>query len=59
VKRRRQRARWYTHKRHPSYQDMLSSLRREMIAAQYPPATRRTPNPPQISQPASALNTAA
>jgi SRSO17 transposase len=39
VERRRQRARWYTQKRFPSYQDMLSSLRRAVIAAQYPPVT--------------------
>ena len=59
VAHRRKRARWYTQKRHPSYQDMLSSLRREMIAAQYLPVTGRTVNPPQISQPAPAINTAA
>jgi hypothetical protein len=58
VKRRRQRSRWYTQKRFPSYQDMLSSLRRETIAAQYLPVTRRAPNPQQISQPAPTLNTA-
>ena len=59
VKHRRQRSRWYTQKRFPSYQDMLSSLRRETIAAQYLPVTGRTPNPQQISRPAPTLNTAA
>jgi hypothetical protein len=59
VQRRRQHARWYTQKRFPSYQDMLSSLRRSIIAAQYLPVTPRrsirqeTPNPPP------ALKTAA
>lgn len=32
---RRTRARWYTTKTHPSYQDMLAKLRRVLIAAQY------------------------
>ena len=39
----RQNSPWYSQKRFPSYQDMLSSLRRAVIAAQYsqfPPATR-------------------
>ncbi|MDQ2761185.1 MAG: hypothetical protein M3Y17_12360, partial [Actinomycetota bacterium] len=59
VAHRRRHARWYRHKRNPSYQDMLSRLRRETIAAQYLPVTARTPNPREISRPAPALNTAA
>lgn len=39
VKRRRWLSPWYPHKRTPSLQDMLTSLRREVIAAQYPPLT--------------------
>jgi hypothetical protein len=35
VAERRDRARWYTTKTHPSYQDMLVKLRRVLIAAQY------------------------
>lgn len=35
VDERRQRARWYTTKTHPSYSDMLTKLRRVLIAAQY------------------------
>ena len=57
VEHRRQRSPWY--KRFPSYQDMLSSLRRAVIAAQYPPATPRHPTPQQISRPAPALKTTA
>jgi len=56
---RRQRAPWYLQKRFPSYQDMLSSLRRAVIAAQYLPVTPRRPTPQQISRPAPALKTAA
>jgi len=59
VKHRRQRSPWYSQKRFPSYQDMLSSLRRAVIAAQYLPATPRHPTPRQISRPAPALKTAA
>ncbi len=58
VKHRRQRSRWYTKKRHPSYQDILSSLRRETIASQYLPATGRALNPQQISRLTPTLNTA-
>jgi hypothetical protein len=36
---RRKHAPWYRHKRAPSYQDMLVSLRRALIAAEYPPVT--------------------
>lgn len=32
---RRSRARWYTTKTHPSYQNMISKLRRVLIGAQY------------------------
>ena len=35
VAERRGRAHWYTTKTHPSYQDMLTKLRRVLIAAQY------------------------
>jgi DDE superfamily endonuclease len=58
VKHRRQHSPWYSHKRFPSYQDMLASLRRAVIAAQYLPATPRRPNQQQISRPAPALKTA-
>jgi hypothetical protein len=59
VKHRRRRAPWYRHKQHASYQDMLSSLRRATIAAQYQPVTGRAHNPQEIQRPAPALNTAA
>ena len=59
VQHRRQRAPWYSHKRYPSYQDMLSSLRRAVIAAQYLPASARHSTQQQISHPAPALKTAA
>ena len=59
VQHRRQRARWYTHKRCPSYQDMLSSLRRATIAAQYLPVTPSTPNTQETKRPAPVLKTAA
>ena len=59
VRRRRLAAPWYQQKRSPSYQDMLTSLRRELIIAQYRPVTARAPTPPQISQPAQALKAAA
>jgi hypothetical protein len=41
----RARARWYTTKTHPSYQDMLVKLRRVVIASEYcaDPATGPTP----------------
>ena len=44
VQYRRHHAPWYRQKRNPSYQDMLSSLRRAVIAAQYSPVTPHTPN---------------
>ena len=37
VLRRRAHAPWYHQKRAPSYQDMLVSLRRALIAVEYPP----------------------
>lgn len=49
VKRRRWLSPWYPHKRTPSLQDMLASLRREVIAAQYLPVTPRGANQLQIS----------
>ena len=57
VERHRRRSPWYRQKRFPSYQDMLSSLRRAMIAAQYPPVTARTPTQPEITNPAPRLKT--
>jgi SRSO17 transposase len=45
----RRHARWYRHKRNPSYHDMLASLRRENIAAEYSPVTGRAPKPREIS----------
>ena len=59
VNHRRQRSPWYLQKRFPSYQDMLSCLRRAVIAAQYLPVTPRRPTQQQISRPAPALKTAA
>jgi hypothetical protein len=59
VEQHRRRSPWYRHKRCPSYQDMLSSLRRATIAAQYLPVTPLTPNPQEITRPAHALKTAA
>ena len=59
VDHRRQRSPWYLQKRFPSYQDMLSSMRRAVIAAQYLPVTPRRPTPQQISRPVPALKTAA
>jgi hypothetical protein len=51
VDERRQRARWYTTKTHPSYQDMLSKLRRVLITAQFlqtpwssPPSNKSMPS---------------
>jgi SRSO17 transposase len=59
VKRRRWLSPWYPHKRSPSLQDMLSSLRREVIAAQYPPLTPRTANQPQIPSSPQTLDVTA
>ena len=59
VKHRRRRSPWYLTKRFPSFQDMLSSLRRATIATQYLPVTGRSPNPQQISHLPPALNAAA
>jgi len=58
VEHRRQRSPWYWQKRFPSYQDMLSSLRRAVIAAQYLPVTPRRPIQQQIARPAPALRAA-
>lgn len=55
VEHRRRHARWYRHKQNPSYQDMLASLRRANIAAQYLPVTGRTRKPPEISSAPAAL----
>jgi len=43
--RHRQDAPWYTTKTTPSYQDMLTKLRRTVIAAEFHPGTPRTPTP--------------
>jgi len=45
---RRARARWYTTKTHPSYQDMLVALRRVLIATQYRADPAAEPTPEQI-----------
>ena len=55
----RHHAPWYRQKRNPSYQDMLSSLRRATIAAQYSPVTPRTPTRREITNPAYKLRPAA
>ena len=59
VKRRRWLSPWYPHKRSPSLQDMLSSLRHEVIAAQYPPLTPHTVNQPQIPSSPQTLDATA
>ena len=59
VKRRLRLSPWYKQKRFPSLQDMLSSLRREVIAAQYLPVTPRIPNHQEIIGTAHTLKTAA
>lgn len=59
VEQRRRHSPWYWQKRFPSYQDMLSSLRRAVIAAQYPPVTPRRPTQQQIARPAPALTATA
>jgi hypothetical protein len=59
VAHRRHHAPWYRQKRNPSYQDMLSSLRRAVIAAQYPPVTPHTPNQRETTNPAQTLKIAA
>ncbi|MGH2843636.1 MAG: IS701 family transposase [Solirubrobacteraceae bacterium] len=59
VRRHRHRSPWYRHKHNPSYQDMLSSMRRALIAAQYSPATGRAPTQRQITNPTATLKSAA
>jgi hypothetical protein len=59
VAHRRHHSPWYRQKRNPSYQDMLSSLRRAVIAAQYSPVTPHTPNHQEIRNPAYTLRSAA
>lgn len=46
----RARAPWYLTKRTPSFQDMLSKLRRVIIASQFQPEQARTPTTLEISQ---------
>lgn len=48
VRDRRDRAPWYTTKRHPSYLDMIAKLRRVLIAAQYQPEAAGQPTPDEI-----------
>lgn len=43
-----QRARWYTTKTHPSYQDVIIKLRRARIAAQFRADPEADPTPEQI-----------
>lgn len=45
---RRRGARWYVTKTHPSYQDMISKLRRVLIAAQYRTDQVRDPTPEEM-----------
>jgi len=59
VERHRHRSPWYRQKRYPSHQDMLASLRRALIAAQYSPVTSSTLTHREIPNPAPALNAAA
>ncbi|WP_050564795.1 IS701 family transposase [Salinispora arenicola] len=48
VRDRRDRAPWYTTKRHPSYLDMIVKLRRVLIAAQYQAEVPSQPTPEEI-----------
>jgi hypothetical protein len=59
VRYRRHHAPWYRQKTNPSDQDMLASLRRAIIAAQYSPVTASAPNQPQTTNPAQVLTAAA
>ena len=45
---RRRHAPWYRHKRAPSYHDMLVSLRRALLAVEYPPDPAREQRPEEI-----------
>ncbi len=47
---RRTRAPWYRTKQAPSLADMLTALRRELIAAQYRPGRQLEPTPEEILQ---------
>jgi hypothetical protein len=49
VRERRTKARWYTTKRVPSYADMIVTLRRVLIAAQYLPGVLDQPTPEEIT----------
>jgi hypothetical protein len=46
----RARAPWYLTKTNPSTSDMLTKLRRTIIAAQYHPGQGHTPTPAEITQ---------
>jgi len=59
VQHRRHHAPWYRQKTNPSYHDMLASLRRAIIAAQYSPVTPATPNQQENTKPAHPLKLAA
>ena len=59
VERHRRRSPWYRQKRFPSYQNMLASMRRALIAAQYSPVTARTPIQREITNPTPALKATA
>jgi hypothetical protein len=48
IRDRRDRAPWYTTKRHPSYLDMIVKLRRVLIAAQYQPEVPGQATPEEI-----------
>lgn len=48
VRDRRDRAPWYTTKRHPSYLDMIVKLRRVLIATQYQAEVPSQPTPEEI-----------
>lgn len=56
---RRRLAPWYTSKRDPSWQDMLSTLRRQLIADAFHATRHRTVDFPQLPDPAWPLELAA
>jgi DDE superfamily endonuclease len=56
---RRASAPWYRHKRAVSFADMLTALRRVIIAAQYPPGRLLAPTPAEILQVQAAWAAAA
>lgn len=52
IQRRRRTAPWYTQKRDPSMLDILTTLRRELIRAEFHQQAGRTPTPTKITRPA-------